>query len=38
LLDLPATADKKQVVASMQGHIVGSATLLGLCEGTKTGS
>jgi hypothetical protein len=38
LLDLPATADKKQVAAAMQDHVVGSATLLGLCEGTKTES
>jgi Raf kinase inhibitor-like YbhB/YbcL family protein len=38
LLDLPATADKKQVAAAMQDHVVGSATLLGLCEGTKTQS
>jgi Raf kinase inhibitor-like YbhB/YbcL family protein len=38
LLDLPATADKKQVVATMQSHIVDSAVLLGLCKGTKTQS
>jgi Raf kinase inhibitor-like YbhB/YbcL family protein len=38
LLDLPPKADKKQVVATMQDHIVGSATLLGLCEGTKAES
>ena len=38
LLDLPATADKKQVTAAMQDHIVGSATLIGLCQGTKTES
>lgn len=38
LLDLTATADKKQVVAAMQSHIVDSAVLLALCEGTKTES
>lgn len=38
LLDLPPAADKKQVVAIMQNHIVGSAALLGLCEGTKAES
>lgn len=36
VLDLPATADKTQVAASMQHHIIDSATLVGLCEGTKT--
>jgi len=35
VLDLPATADKPQVVASMQNYIIDSATLVGLCEGTK---
>lgn len=34
-LDLPASADKAQVAASMQNHIIGSAALLGLCEGTR---
>ncbi|SEP26505.1 YbhB/YbcL family Raf kinase inhibitor-like protein [Nitrosovibrio sp. Nv6] len=38
VLDLPATADKTQVAASMQDHIIDSATLVGLCEGTKTGA
>jgi Raf kinase inhibitor-like YbhB/YbcL family protein len=38
LLELTETADKKQVVAIMQSHIVGSGTLLGLCEGTKAES
>ncbi len=35
MLDLDARADRKQVAATMQNHIVGSATLVGLCEGTK---
>jgi Raf kinase inhibitor-like YbhB/YbcL family protein len=35
VLDLPATANKPQVVASMQSHIIDSTTLVGLCEGTK---
>ncbi|SHL74806.1 phospholipid-binding protein, PBP family [Nitrosospira sp. Nsp11] len=35
VLDLPATADKTQVAASMQDHLIDSATLVGLCEGTK---
>jgi len=35
VLNLAASADKSQVVASVQNHIVGSATLVGLCEGTK---
>jgi Raf kinase inhibitor-like YbhB/YbcL family protein len=35
VLELPATADKTQVAASMQGHLIGSATLVGLCEGIK---
>lgn len=35
VLDLAASADKSQVVASMHSHIVSSATLVGLCEGTK---
>ena len=35
VLDLDAGADKKQVATTMQNHIVGSATLVGLCEGTK---
>lgn len=35
VLDLPASADKTQVAASMKEHIIDSATLVGLCEGTK---
>jgi Raf kinase inhibitor-like YbhB/YbcL family protein len=35
VLDLPATADKTQVAASMHDHLIDSATLVGLCEGTK---
>ena len=36
VLDLPASADKSQVAASMQKHVIDSATLVGLCEGAKT--
>ena len=36
-LDLPATADKFSVAANMQDHILDSAILVGLCEGTKAG-
>jgi Raf kinase inhibitor-like YbhB/YbcL family protein len=36
LLDLPATADKMQVEAGMRNHVMDSAVLVGLCEGTKT--
>ena len=36
VLDLAASADKSQVAASMQNHIIDSTTLVGLCEGTKT--
>ena len=35
ILDLPASADKSQVAASMQNHIINSTTLVGLCGGTK---
>jgi Raf kinase inhibitor-like YbhB/YbcL family protein len=35
ILDLPASADKAHVAASMKEHIIDSATLVGLCEGTK---
>ncbi|ODT79070.1 MAG: YbhB and YbcL [Nitrosomonadales bacterium SCN 54-20] len=35
VLDLSASADKTQVAASMKEHIIDSATLVGLCEGTK---
>ncbi len=35
ILDLPASADKTRVAASMKEHIIDSATLVGLCEGTK---
>lgn len=35
VLDLPAAAAKTQVTARMQGHLIGSATLVGLCQGTK---
>ncbi|SFN79707.1 YbhB/YbcL family Raf kinase inhibitor-like protein [Nitrosospira briensis] len=38
MLDLPPTADKTQVAASLQDHIIDSATLVGLCEGTKAGA
>jgi Raf kinase inhibitor-like YbhB/YbcL family protein len=34
-LDLPASADKSQVTAAMQDHVIASAVLVGLCEGTK---
>lgn len=33
ILDLPATADKQQVTAAMEDHIIDSATLVGLCDG-----
>lgn len=36
LLDLPPSADKTHVAASMKEHIIDSATLVGLCEGIKT--
>ncbi|MBA4142509.1 MAG: YbhB/YbcL family Raf kinase inhibitor-like protein [Nitrosospira sp.] len=35
VLDLPASADKSKVVASMQNHVIDSVMLVGLCEGTK---
>ena len=35
ILDFPPSADKTQVAASMKEHIIDSATLVGLCEGTK---
>ncbi len=35
VLDLPASADKTQVAASMKERVIDSATLVGLCEGTK---
>ena len=35
ILDLPVNADKPQVIASMQNHVIDSAVLVGLCEGTK---
>jgi Raf kinase inhibitor-like YbhB/YbcL family protein len=35
VLDLPASADKSQVLAHLQNHVIDSATLVGLCEGTK---
>jgi Raf kinase inhibitor-like YbhB/YbcL family protein len=35
VLDLPASTDKAEVNASMQDHVIDSATLVGLCEGTK---
>lgn len=35
VLDLPSSADKAQVQASMQEHVIDSATLVGLCEGAK---
>ena len=38
MLDLPATADKTHVAANMQDHLIDSATLVGLCEGTKPGA
>jgi hypothetical protein len=38
MLDLPPTADKTQVASSIQGHLIDSATLVGLCEGTKAGA
>jgi Raf kinase inhibitor-like YbhB/YbcL family protein len=38
ILDLPPTADKTQVAATMQDHLIDSATLVGLCEGTKAGA
>jgi Raf kinase inhibitor-like YbhB/YbcL family protein len=34
-LDLPASADKSQVTTAMQDHVIASAVLVGLCEGTK---
>lgn len=34
-LDLPASADKLQVTTAMQNHVIASAVLVGLCEGTK---
>jgi len=37
-LDLPPSADKAHVAASMKEHVVDSATLVGLCEGIKTES
>jgi len=36
LLDLPATADKRQVEASMRNHVIDSGLLVGLCTGTKS--
>jgi Raf kinase inhibitor-like YbhB/YbcL family protein len=35
VLDLAASADKTRVLESMQGYIIDSATLVGLCEGEK---
>ena len=35
ILDLPASADKTRVTASMKEHIIDSAMLVGLCEGMK---
>jgi Raf kinase inhibitor-like YbhB/YbcL family protein len=35
VLGLTASADKSQVAASMQNHIIDSTTLVGLCEGAK---
>jgi Raf kinase inhibitor-like YbhB/YbcL family protein len=38
ILDLPPSANKAHVAASMKEHVIDSATLVGLCEGTKTES
>ena len=35
ILDLSPSADKTRIAASMKEHIIDSATLVGLCEGTK---
>ena len=38
ILDLPPSADKAHVAASMKEHIIDSAIFVGLCEGIKTES